>query len=304
MTDVTAATPTPEEWFAAGERVPVAAGPDADEHRLWTRATGEGPWTTFWHGFPTSSWDWAPVLQRLPEGRSRLFLDHLGFGDSDTPRDHEYSLLGQLDLAQAAWDHHGVEETLLVVHDYSVSMAQELLARRQEGVWDGPTVTGIALLNGGLFYSRQRPRPIQHLLRNDWVGPAVARMINRWLFGRAFQGIFSDEHPLPEEDLDRHWSTITRRDGHRIAHELIRYLDDRERHETRWTEALREADVPLRFLWGPRDPVSGETILEGIRSVRSEEEVTAWADVGHYPQLEVPDRVADALEDLEEAWGP
>lgn len=294
----------PDAWFADGERVPLAAGLEAEAHRLFTRADGEGPWTTFWHGFPTSSWDWAPVHARLPDGRARLYLDHLGFGDSDKPREHEYSLHEQLDLARAAWDHHGVDETLVVVHDYSVSMAQELLARRQEGAWDGPEVTGVVLLNGGLFYSRQQPRPVQHLLRNRWLGPVASRLLGRRLFGRAFRNIFSDEHPIPEGELDRHWSVIRRRGGDDIAHRLIRYLDDREAHEERWTRALAEADVPLRFLWGPRDPVSGETILEGVRAHRPEEEITAWDDVGHYPQLEVPDRVAEAVADLEARLGP
>lgn len=296
--------PSPETWYDDGRRVPLAADPGAEAHRLFTRADGEGPWTTFWHGFPTSSWDWAPVHARLPGGRSRLYLDHLGFGDSDKPRDHAYSLHEQLDLALAAWDHHGVDETLLVVHDYSVSMAQELLARRRDGTWDGPQVAGIVLLNGGLFYSRQEPRPVQHLLRNRWAGPAASRLLGRRLFGRAFRNIFSDEHPIGEEDLDRHWSIIARRGGDDLAHRLIRYLDDREAHEARWTRALAQADVPLRFLWGPRDPVSGTTILEGVRAHRPGEEVTAWDDVGHYPQLEVPGRVAEAVADLEASLGP
>ena len=59
---------------------------------------GKGPWTTFWHGFPTCSWDWAKVDELLPAGRSRLYLDHLGFGDSDKPAPHTYSFDEQLGL--------------------------------------------------------------------------------------------------------------------------------------------------------------------------------------------------------------
>ena len=59
--------------------------------------------------------------------------DFLGFGASDKPADHDYSLLEQADLVEALWAQEGVDETALVAHDYAVSVAQELLARARRG---------------------------------------------------------------------------------------------------------------------------------------------------------------------------
>ena len=57
----------------------------------------------------------------------------LGFGASSKPREHRYSLLEQADLVEALWGREGIESTVVVAHDYSVSVAQELLARRAAG---------------------------------------------------------------------------------------------------------------------------------------------------------------------------
>lgn len=279
-----------EDWLATGQRVPVRCA-DGREARLFTRTEGSGAWTTFWHGFPTSSWDWAPVANALPDGRTRLFLDHLGFGDSDKPADHAYTLHEQLDLAVQVWRRYEVEETLLVVHDYSVSMAQELLARIGDGAWTGPRVSGVLFLNGGLFRSVQRPLPIQRLLAHPVTGPLAARLVTRRTFERAFSRIFAEGHAIPREALAAHWALIERREGKRVYAKVSRYHDDRRAHEERWSRALADTDVPILFVWGLQDPVSGESMVERARRIAPQARVVAWPDVGHYPQLEVPERV-------------
>lgn len=291
-----------ETWLASGRRRQVRL--EARTVSLFTRVAGDGPWTTFWHGFPTSSWDWAKVADRLAPGRQRLYLDHLGFGGSDKPREDVYSLEGQLDLARAIWSYNGVEETALVVHDYSVSMVQELLARMIEGTWQGPRVTGILLLNGGLFYSRIEPRPIQTLLRNRWTGPIVSRLVTKGSFKRAMRRIWSDEHPVDRDELDQMWLAITMRGGRTISHRVARYLDEREANEKRWTQALVDSPVPLTFAWGLQDPVSGSAMVDGLEDLGLGDRVVAWEDVGHYPQFEVPGRVAELVEALEAGQDP
>ena len=53
-----------------------------------------------------------------------MLFDFLGFGDSDKPADHVYSIHEQADLTEALWRRFGVERTALVAHDYGVSVAQ------------------------------------------------------------------------------------------------------------------------------------------------------------------------------------
>ena len=86
--------------------------------QVFVRLTdGAEPPVLFLHGYPSSSYDWRPVLEGLAGHRSACF-DFLGFGLSDKPRDHVYSLLGQADLAEAVVARIGATEVVLVAHDW------------------------------------------------------------------------------------------------------------------------------------------------------------------------------------------
>jgi pimeloyl-ACP methyl ester carboxylesterase len=285
-----------DDWFAAGER--VAAGP----HTLFERVIGpdDRPWLTLLHGYPTCSWDWARVAGDVAGARRLLLLDFLGFGDSDKPRDHHYSIHEQADLTEELWRRRGVERTALVVHDYAVSVGQELLARREEGAL-GVEIERIAFLNGGLYPDLHRALTVQRLLLNPLTGPLVSRAMNERALGRALGRICAPEHRPSEDEVRQHWAGIARRGGNRVQHRLIRYIEDRRRHEGRWTGALERTNVPRLFVWGMLDPVSGAHMAERIAERMPPEELHALDDVGHYPQLEAPERVGALLRGFVEA---
>ena len=118
-------------WWAGGEHVGLGVG--GRERSIFVRRMGDGPAVTLLHGYPSSSHDWAKVAPALAERHRLLMPDFLGFGASDKPAGHDYSLHEQADLVEALWAHEGVTQTRLVAHDYAVSVTQELLARRAEG---------------------------------------------------------------------------------------------------------------------------------------------------------------------------
>jgi pimeloyl-ACP methyl ester carboxylesterase len=153
----------------------------------------------------------------------------------------------------------------------------------------------VVLLNAGLYLDLYRPRPIQRLLRLPAVGGLVARAIDERRFRRSFAAVFAPEHQPSEAELAQHWEAVARRSGQRQAHKLIRYLDERRVHRARWEAPLERGSVPLAFVWGLRDPVSGASIAERLRQRRPSAPFTALDDVGHYPQLEAPEITADAL---------
>ncbi len=100
----------------------------------------------------------------------------------------------------------------------------------------------------------------------------------------------------PEEAADQ-WSLIAHSDGHRIGHLLVHYIVERERLTDRWHGALRDWPGPLAFAWGRRDPVATPRVVEGLRQLRPTAPVITFPDVGHYPQIERPDRIAAALDE-------
>jgi pimeloyl-ACP methyl ester carboxylesterase len=281
------------EWVAGGARVELAL-PGGERHTLFQRVAGAGPWLTLLHGFPTCSWDWAGVAPALA-GRFRLLsLDFLGYGESDKPRPHRYSVLEQADLMEALWRHHGIATTHLVAHDFGDSVATELLARQLEGRL-GATITQTVLLNGGLYLDAYRPLLIQTLLRRPVIGPLLSRLVSERTFARNLRAVFSPAHPIGAAELHQHWQAIQRRGGARIYHALIRYIDERYAYRDRWEGALARCPTPLHAIWGQVDPVSGAAVAARLAERAPGVDLLALPDVGHYPQIEVPDVVAAAI---------
>lgn len=279
------------DWWAGGSRI---AGPGG--RRIFVRTAGSGErHLTFLHGFPTSSLDWAPMFRRLAGERQLLALDFLGFGDSDKPKPHRYSLLEQADAVEDAWQRLGVERTAIVAHDYGVSVGQELLARRVDGDLR-VGITSAAFLNGGMLPEFHRALTIQKLLAHRVLGPWLTRLTTERTFRSGLRRVIA--RPVADEELHEHWVALTNRGGRDLGHALLAYIAERRRFAARWEEAIMRADVPLRFVWGPLDPVSGAHMLAELRLRRPDAHVAELAGVGHYPQLEEPDAVAAELRAL------
>lgn len=276
------------EWIDGGVTEKVFG------YDMFVREEGEGPrHLTFLHGYPTCSWDWAKIWPAvLDEGHRALAFDFIGFGHSEKPR-IRYSYDLQLRCLELLWKAHGVRETVLVAHDYGSSAAQELLARHREGRL-GVTLQGAALLNGGLFPGLHRARPIQRALRIPFLGDVLACLIDDRRFERAFTEVFAVE-PTPFE-LAQFWEAISHDGGNYLAARLLHYMGERKIHDARWGEALEETAVPLAFIWGQRDPVSGAHVMAELRRRDAiTARLVALDDAGHYPQWERPEAVANAL---------
>lgn len=282
-----------EEWFSGGERIHIGLGSGAFE--IFCRAGGSGPWLTFLHGFPTSSWDWAKVVPALESRFRVLCFDFLGFGDSDKPRDHPYSILEQADVTEAVWRHYGVEATGVVAHDYGATVALELMARSIEQALS-TRIARFVLLNSALYAHLGRPLLIQRLLGKPILGPVVARAMTERAFARSFTSVFSTQHPIPDSEAREHWQVLTRRGSSvPVSPRIVRYIAERKLHATRWEGALESRDSPKTFLWGMADPRSGTHVAEHIRRRVPTASLRPLPEVGHYPQLEVPDLVASEI---------
>ena len=283
-----------DRWWEDGERVPLWLG--LAERTVFVRRTGSGPTITLLHGFPSSSFDWARVAESLSRDHTLLLPDFLGFGASDKPADHDYSIHEQADLVQAVWQHFRVEETALVAHDYGSTVAQELLARRRDGSL-GVELRAVTLANAGLYPDIHRPVAMQTALADPVQGPQVSAAVTEELLAAAIDPSYGEGFDGAADNHDI-WRSLERDDGVRLLHKLIGYMADRRRHEQRWVGALQETDVPLGFVWGMQDPISGAHMAERIRERLPDAPFAALDEVGHWPPLEAPERVVAAVRGL------
>jgi pimeloyl-ACP methyl ester carboxylesterase len=273
-------------WISAGE-TRVLRG-----RRIFTRvaAASDRPALLLIHGYPTASFDWHPVWSALASRYSLYTLDLLGFGSSEKPRHSRYAIAEQAALCLALLDHCGVREFDVLAHDYGDTVAQELLARELE---DRVALRSVAFLNGGLFPETHRARRVQKLLATPLLGPLLGSRMLYEQFVAALKSIWGPKLPS-EQELQDMWSLAERNDGRRALARLINYMEQRRRNRGRWVGALVETRVPGKLICGAVDPVSGAHMADRYRELVPKPDVTLLADVGHYPQVEAPDRVLEA----------
>jgi pimeloyl-ACP methyl ester carboxylesterase len=279
------------QWWAAGEQV-VLPGRGA-ERAIFVRRMGAGPPMTLLHGLPSCSHEWDKITPALAERHTLLLPDLLGFGASDKPLDHDYTLIEQADLVEALWAHEGITSTIVVAHDYSVSVMQELFARRAEGslVVD---IAAVHLLNGGLYPDLHRAQPIQVALLDLEQGPKISASLNGDLMTAALKPTFSEDFNAAADSADI-WAATSRDDGQLLFHRLMQYIPERRANAERWTTALETTDVLVSFIWGMLDPISGGHMAPRIREGRPHAPFLALDDVSHWPMLEAPERVSAAV---------
>jgi pimeloyl-ACP methyl ester carboxylesterase len=254
---------------------------------------GEGPLLLLLHGFPSSSYDWRLLLEEDVPGNVLAF-DFLGFGLSDKPREHDYSLFWQADLSEELVRRHGDGRPVLILaHDMGTSVANELMARDLEGKLE-MELAGIVLFNGSMVLEAASPTPAQRALRSP-LGPLVARLSSERVFRHQFGSVFSDAHPLSDAEAADQWSLVCHNGGRTLGHRLVSYMDQRETHAERWHGAIRDWPGELSLAWGLRDPVATTAVLAALQELRPQVPVSELPELAHYPQLEDPGQIARCL---------
>lgn len=288
-------TATFASWRAAGHRLTFR------DYAIFYQAGGsaaQGPDVLLIHGLPTASWDYHHIWPALDERAGRLLApDMLGFGWSDKPTVHTYSIAEQADLHQELLRQKQIARVRIVAHDYGVTVAQELLARHYERLERGDRsllIERVCLLNGGLFPETHRPLLVQRLMLSP-LGPAIAKRMTLGTFGRSFGKVFGPATKPSAAELDEFWQLVSAGEGLRMAHKLFHYIPERRRHRTRWVSALQRGGVPLTLINGPEDPVSGMHMVTRYRELVPRPDVVLLPGIGHYPHVEAPAGVLAAL---------
>jgi pimeloyl-ACP methyl ester carboxylesterase len=321
---------TAAEWFAGGRRIPydpesarvlteeeAAAAPGV--LRVFERVVAAAPdpdavWLTLLPGFPEGSYGWAQVDRMLGDDLGpRLYVEPVGQGDSDKPRDYRYSTIERADLIQALWRYHGVRRTVVVTFDYTSLALLELLRRQLESASgregagrEGarPSITAVLMVNGGLFGDgHTHPWQGTPLLRTPLGtlgmqraqrSPRVfaAAMRQARLYSRGY-------HPAPEE-LTEMWSAVTRRDGAAFLHNAAGFVAEHRRHAQRWDLAAiaRDLDGSVALYVGgsDEDPYEHRQIPATRERVPQAEILTFPG--GHLTTSEHPDLFAAAIRDV------
>ena len=239
------------------------------------------------HGFPTSSHDYHKIWDALAEKFSVLAFDMIGYGFSAKPSAFDYTTYAQVDVLQALLEHLKIKRVHILAHDYGNTITQELLARAEENRLNFSIET-ICLLNGALFPETHRPITAQKILISP-LGFIFGRLISDARFKKSLATIFGEKTQPNEEELDEFLEVFKFNGGRKIAHKLIRYMTERQTNRERWVGALQRTKVPLRFINGLADKVSGAHLVKRFRETMPHTDIIELKDIGHFPHFEVPE---------------
>ena len=251
------------------------------------------------HGFPTSSFDYAAVLDGLRAGRRVLLLDMVGYGLSSKP-DRAYSMALQADVAAAFVTALGIERLALLTHDMGDTVGGELLARRAEGSWV-VDVTRRVVTNGSIYIEQAHLTNGQQLLLglpDEILPPGIP--IDADSITRSLRETFSAQTPpvppgWPEDPVPAAAAQVVQGGGHLMLPRLIRYIEERRANERRFTGAIERDPSSLHIVWGVDDPIAVPSMVDTLLAARPEATAVRLDGVGHYPMVEAPQRFLDAV---------
>jgi pimeloyl-ACP methyl ester carboxylesterase len=286
-------------WREQGEMMPVAG------HDVFVvdRGPVDAPVIVLLHGFPGSSFDWRHVLAALSSRWRVIACDLLGYGLSDKPFDNAYSLFDQADLVTELLLARGVSRATIVAHDMGDTVTAELLMRANEGR-PGVTWQGCILTNGSIFIDMAQLTSGQQGLLALPDQPLADSLPPEGL-AHGLRASFPPDRP--DDDEVEAMVALTRHlDGDRLLPKVIRYIEQRRKHQPRWTAGLADFAGPMVVAWGDLDPIAVKAMPDRLAGLRDEAgleiEVIHWPDIGHWPSVEAPDLVAALIAERAEAW--
>lgn len=207
------------------------------------------------HGFPTCSYDFAGVIDALASNRRVIMFDQIGFGLSDKP-DRRYGIHLHADTAEHVLAATGLGRFDLLTHDMGDSVGGELLARDS-----GSEVRKRVITNGSIYLDLAQLTIGQQLLMGLPDQATDELPVDNFIAGVTGTYAPADQADPGNPSVDpvdslAHGLLARNNAGLTLMARLIRYLEDRQREESRYTGAIESHAAPLHIVWGDLDPVA------------------------------------------------
>ncbi len=276
---------------------------DIDGHKIFVHTSGpkSDHGVLIVHGYPGSSWDWQGVVDRIGDTARVVVSDMRGFGMSEKPLDgtykENYTLMLQADIYEAVAKEEGLESVVLVAHDMGQTVGLELMARQEEGRLPFKIRHAI-IVNGSTLVDMIELAPIQDELLKQ-PDEAATEDLDFGDFRAGIAPTFSKEFAasdIVDSTLDAMTHQIFYDNGSRVMAQILRYLKERKEEFGRWSRTFFTfQSAPMTLIWGRQDPVALEAMADRVKKERPYTDLYKYDDVAHWPSIEAPERIGDAI---------
>jgi len=261
------------------------------EERVATRAgevaagrTGSGPDLVLAHGWPWSSFSWHRVIPALSEHHRVHFYDMPGYGRSEKRADRPTSLDVQGEVLAQMLAHWRLSRPRIVAHDFggATTLRAHLLAGAE---FERCVLMNVVAMRpwGSDFF--------EHVKRHIDAFIGLPAHIHRALVEAYIRGALVN--PLSPEDLEGLLAPWLGEDGATSFYRQFAQAD--ERYTAEIEPLYGKIRCPVAILWGEDDPwipLARGRALAGLIPHATFQTLPA---IGHLPQLEAPEEVAQRL---------
>jgi pimeloyl-ACP methyl ester carboxylesterase len=239
----------------------------------------------FVHGNPGSSSDWTQLVQATGELGRAVAFDMPGFGKARAPRDFEYHVGGYAQFLQDARAALGIERVHLVVHDFGGPFGL-LWGLSHPQAW-----ASVVLINIGVMPGYQ-----WHSMAKRWRTPVLGELTQAWIPRWGWRRVMQRSSPrgLPPEFVDKMYDDYDRETRNTVL-KLYRATPNPGSAAEQVGTAIAALHIPALVIWGAADQFIGVEYAERQRDFFDVGDVVVLADSGHWPFMDNPDRVRDAL---------
>ena len=257
----------------------------AAEIDIFIKDEGTGSPILFLHGNPDTSDIWEAVICRLRPQFWCIAPDLPGFGRSSVPRDFDFSFENLEHFLDRLVE--GIPMSLplnLVTHDFGGAVGMAWAVQHPE------KVRRIVVINHPFFVADYR----WHIWARMWRTPILGELSLLTLNWPAFYRIMRHDSRLLTRDAIRHTYSFLTPKWKRMVLRLYRAADPAAFREWEPRMLRLTAQVPVLVLWGNHDPAIPIWVADRFGA----QKVVHFPESGHWPPAEVPDRVAEEIQDF------
>lgn len=241
------------------------------------------------HGFAASVHAWRPWADRLKADYRVVSLDLPGHGLTQNPKRYRASLDANVALVDALTDHVGASRFVLIGNSMGGAVAWNYALAHPD------RLRGLVLVNAagwpGENGERNSGPPFFFQLLNNPVGRGFLKLFDPRLFaGGGLRSAYIDETLVDDALIDR-YAELARAPGHRDV-----LLTQRSAPATPRTAAdLAAISTPTLVMAGAQDKLIPPEQQEAIAAAIPGARLIVYADGGHVPMEQLPDRSAADL---------
>ena len=251
--------------------------------QLWDRGPRDrDSAVVFVHGNPGPKDDWAPLMSRLAPGVRAVAPDMPGYGKADRPKKWPYTVESYAAYLGGLLDQLGVAHAHLVLHDFGGPWALQWATEHRE------RVASITLINTGVLLGYR-----WHKYARIWQTPVLGELMQLTLTKWALRVATDRDNgrAMPREFYDRVYPTLDWGQKRAVLR-LYRNTRDIAGAAEKLAAGLRGLEVPVLVVWGDGDPYLPPRLADVQREVFPQAEVHHLDQLGHWPFVESPERVA------------